>query len=342
MKTLSIVIPTFNRVGPLKSTLENISHQIQAFDDHEIEVIISDNHSSDSTEIQSREWFAETGIPGGYFKNDKNFGTDRNCDLGVRRSSGKYVWLLSDDDQLEPDAIKKIYDELKNRDVNFAFINYSIITPGFDEYFPLTFNESMEVSVQELILKTKFAFSFLSACVFRREAWLQLDVQKYFDTFWIQIYVAIELAENGKSLIIAQPLIKMIKETLEDSRGNRQDLSKPIHDILINTYISFLRLIESFDACRYEKSFRDQLRELGWGHNKNQILSYKLTRNKYEFDQCFEVFKELRYFFWRKPLFWILHAPLLFLPKIYSKGYFSLVMLKIKIKKFVKKTLINN
>jgi len=338
MKILSIVIPTFNRAGPLKATLENISEQFQSFDFSKIEVIICDNCSLDSTEAISKEWFSNTKITGGYYKNEKNFGTDRNCDLGIRRSIGKYVWLLSDDDYLEPGAIEYIFSQLKDREVNFAFINYSIITPGFDEYFPLKFDKSfnLEVDVEDLIIKTKFFFSFLSSCIFRREAWLKIDIKKYFDTYWIQLYVARDLAEIGKSLIITKPCIKMIKETLADSRANRQNLHLPINDILMNAHIHFIYFCDSFKESIYEKRFIHKVKNMAWVENRNQVLSYKLTRSKYEYDQNVKVFKELNQFFWHKPLFWLVDAPLLFFPKIFSQWYFYVMILKIKIKRYIK------
>ena len=35
-----------------------------------------------------------------YYRNEVNIGFDRNVDLVVKRATGKFVWILSDDDYI--------------------------------------------------------------------------------------------------------------------------------------------------------------------------------------------------------------------------------------------------
>ena len=102
---LSIAIPTFNGSKYLQDTLESIVPQILSYP-HNVDVVISDNASEDNTKdivkkYQEKYQFIK------YFRNDVNVGPDKNFDLAIRRSGGKYVWLFSDDDLLQPDRLKQ-------------------------------------------------------------------------------------------------------------------------------------------------------------------------------------------------------------------------------------------
>lgn len=125
MKLLSICIPTYNRVASLKNQINQLLPQIELFRDN-IELIISNNCSTDKTSeylfalSQENSWITTN-------TNEINIGGISNFKKLIEMATGKFVWLLGDDDSLSNDAVNSIMYILMNyRDVSHVFMNYSI------------------------------------------------------------------------------------------------------------------------------------------------------------------------------------------------------------------------
>lgn len=90
---LSICIPTYNRSGYLKKSLESIVKQTP-FLDGQVEVVISDNASTDDTKEVAQE-FTQKYKNILYFKNEQNI-RDKNFALALSRGHGILRKLSND------------------------------------------------------------------------------------------------------------------------------------------------------------------------------------------------------------------------------------------------------
>ena len=96
---VSIGIPTYNRANSyLKQALHSAVNQTYK----NIEIIVSDNCSSDDTESVVRE-FHDPRIR--YYRQNKNIGAVPNCNFCLEQSQGKYFLALYDDDLIDDDFI---------------------------------------------------------------------------------------------------------------------------------------------------------------------------------------------------------------------------------------------
>ena len=89
---LSICIPTYNRDAIVYA---GVIHAL-GFDSREIEVVVLDNHSQDKTEemllgIDDKRFR--------YYRNSENIGS-ANLLAVMRKASGKYLLLMSDEDEI--------------------------------------------------------------------------------------------------------------------------------------------------------------------------------------------------------------------------------------------------
>lgn len=90
---ISIVIPTFNRVGLLVKAIESVLVQ----DAPSFEVVISDNASTDETESVVRRYCADPRVR--YWRNESNLGMVGNWRKAIfERTRADWFVLLSDDD----------------------------------------------------------------------------------------------------------------------------------------------------------------------------------------------------------------------------------------------------
>jgi glycosyltransferase involved in cell wall biosynthesis len=110
---LSICIPTHNRAKFLSIGLKRITEQLKDKKFKEqVEIIISDNNSTDNTMTTVYEYSKQYNFIR-YFKNDKNIGINKNILKASKYAQGKYLWLLSDDDFILPEALKLIIRDIK-------------------------------------------------------------------------------------------------------------------------------------------------------------------------------------------------------------------------------------
>ena len=116
---LTISIPTYNRSFYLDRILTIIQDQYSP----EIELIVSDNCSTDETQ-KIVEKFLQKKLPIRYFKNESNLGPDLNVAQCYYEAKGKYVLVFGDDDIFLPGAIKKILKILREGEFGLVFLNY--------------------------------------------------------------------------------------------------------------------------------------------------------------------------------------------------------------------------
>jgi glycosyltransferase involved in cell wall biosynthesis len=97
---VTIAIPTYNRADRyLRQTLTSALTQTYP----NIEIIVSDNCSTDHTETVVKE-FSDSRIR--YFKHEKNIGPYNNWDFCLQQAEGTYFLLLHDDDLIDRDFIE--------------------------------------------------------------------------------------------------------------------------------------------------------------------------------------------------------------------------------------------
>lgn len=142
---LSICIPTFNRAETLKLLLENISREC-AYDIDKIEIVISDNASTDHTADVVNEY---SHLPIRYRKNKTNIGGAGNIlSVAAELATGEFVWIVGDDDLILPDGIKNVLDSIiKNPAIDYHYINFGWIKASKRDEIIRTNNPSLLASL---------------------------------------------------------------------------------------------------------------------------------------------------------------------------------------------------
>jgi glycosyltransferase involved in cell wall biosynthesis len=107
---VTIAIPTFNRAATLPRALDSALAQTHT----ELEVIVSDNASSDATEEICREYAARDGRIR-YLRRPANVGPTANLNGLFLAGQGRYTQMLADDDWLDPDCVAVCLARLEER-----------------------------------------------------------------------------------------------------------------------------------------------------------------------------------------------------------------------------------
>lgn len=104
---VTIGIPTYNRSQSLARAIESVANQTY----HNLEIIISDNASSDATEFICKH-FAGADQRIRYIRQPVNRGATANFNEVLGKATGTFFMWLGDDDWLEPDYVSICVKEL--------------------------------------------------------------------------------------------------------------------------------------------------------------------------------------------------------------------------------------
>jgi glycosyltransferase involved in cell wall biosynthesis len=136
---VSIGLPVYNGELFLARTLDSLLNQTF----REIEVIISDNASTDATQ-EICESFAARDPRIEYIRQERNLGASANYNVVARRSHGEYFKWAAHDDLCEPTLVERCVDLLdKNKDAVVAYPRSVLISDADDIVEPVTEDMSL-------------------------------------------------------------------------------------------------------------------------------------------------------------------------------------------------------
>ena len=121
---ISVLIPTYNRV----TTLEQCVRSAQAGGYDRLEIIISDNASTDGTQELARRLAAEDPRIV-FLEHASNLGPLPNWRACLERATGDYVHWLWSDDWIEPRFYEKMLSKLTDKKLCVAICAARIIEP---------------------------------------------------------------------------------------------------------------------------------------------------------------------------------------------------------------------
>ncbi|SCJ41253.1 Chondroitin polymerase [uncultured Clostridium sp.] len=124
---VSVIVLSYNSANYIIETLESIINQSYS----NIELIISDDCSTDNTIEVSKEYMRQSGFNNyKIIKTEKNSGTPANCNLAIKTSTSNYIKLIAADDLLLKDCIKNNVEFMKK---NNNLIQFSKVKDFMDK-----------------------------------------------------------------------------------------------------------------------------------------------------------------------------------------------------------------
>lgn len=255
---VSILIPTYNREKYLPQCIDSIVTQYW-FNDLDIEIIISDNASTDSTQNIVKEYQKKySNIR--YFRNEENLGMVKNVTKIVEYATWKYSWIISDDDCLIENSLEKALKLISNDSINIYVLNYS------------NYNNKLNNIILENVMQINSDISLLDSNKFVNYIILNWDKI----IWWLFFYVSNKIFKT--ELFNSQEIKKII---LESDIKNEHKYAFPFSMILLKELINNGCYIIS------ERYIKLRTENLCWNYNDLVIYQYyfykyfiKNTNNK--------------------------------------------------------------
>lgn len=224
-KILTIAIPTYNRAFFLEQSLERISYQIKGYE-NEIELLVSDNCSTDHTQKIVKR-YQDNGSPIVYNRNSQNIGADANFIYCFKKASGKYVWILGDDDFLIDGALLKLLQNIRKGDYGLIHLSNSINLNDLD--FKIFTNKALFLG------EVSFWLTFISGNIVQTKVISKIDFPKYKDTFlsYMLVYISAAMNENHNLIIN----YKVLEDPADDTTNGGYN----IFEVFVTNYLNIIK-----------------------------------------------------------------------------------------------------
>ena len=241
---ISICIPTFNRCEYLDYLLANIFLEVDA-NSEMYEVVVSDNCSTDKTLDVVRK-FQDKSLNLRYSRSYKNFGADRNIRNSIMAASGRFCWIMGDDDAFRQGALGLVakYLETHNPDISISDrymcdleLNVLSYTPFIIDDAPFLIFDCLQrenmIEYFQRVKSTIGMFNFISILVVRRSSWLSApEAPGMSQSIFPHIYKIIDMMRNqgAKLLFINEPTVfARDNPRMEEITGNSEFRNWQVH-----------------------------------------------------------------------------------------------------------------
>lgn len=179
--TLSIALPTFNRAPFLDAALTQL---IATVSPHDIGILVSDNASTDDTAEIVRRHAASYPLLR-YERNADNLGPDGNFEAVLRKTETRYVWLLGDTYEIEPEALHRVLAVAQS---DQAFDVIVVDVEARAKYIP----EQTYTDRNRLLAELGWHMTCMSALILERELVKTGVFERYRDTSFIHVGIVFD------------------------------------------------------------------------------------------------------------------------------------------------------
>ena len=256
---LSICIPTYNRVDLLEKTILSIVSDSIFLNTNLVEIIVSDNCSTDNTGEVCSKYAQKFPDKFFYYRNEYNIGGDKNILKSLSYGKGKLLKLNNDYCFYIDGALEKILN---------------IILKNIDEKNVLFFSNSLNKSVStkksficnsldEFVSKVSHRSTWIGAFSIWKSDYDKLkDIDRYVDLGLAQTDTLLRLLKSGRSTYVSnEPLFhcpnvkrsgynpaevfgqnylcKLLKPYVEEGLLNSQTYEREKKKVLVDTIIPF-------------------------------------------------------------------------------------------------------
>ncbi len=258
---LSIAIPSYNRPDELAYSLQRFVEQIVGKYENLIEIIITDDKSTDNTPQIAKD-FANRYSFIQFDPNRENIGLERNLINCTRNCTGKYLWIFGDDDFLEEDdSLSTIMSFLQQGKYSFFVLNRtrrnkSLDTMLSDNWMRTPADRNIEYSgLREFCLRWGLisVIGFITVNIFEREKFLNISPDKYMGTMYPQLGMMAQGFHDSPTLLIGRPLICHRTATMEEKKAELGNKA---------TEMNFMSDVKQRDATYFSLPFITLMQEL--------------------------------------------------------------------------------
>jgi len=205
---LTIAIPTWNRSLYLEHTLKQLHQELGNCAQGSVEILISDNFSSDTTP-EVVDHAKNSGLNLRYIRNGENIGSDANIAQCFNLANGKYVLILGDDDLFVDKALSCLLEQLRTEKYGVVCLRPYGFDIDFRQEYPGAGGYEKVFRDPGLFLaEIGPLMTLISSCVVHKSLLPKVDAKDFCGENLVQVHLVIQAALAAQeNLFISRYLI---------------------------------------------------------------------------------------------------------------------------------------
>lgn len=277
MPVLSICIPTYNRSTYLDNTLSQLTKENVFINTNDVEIVISDNYSTDNTEDICRKYQNRFGNKICYYRQLKNI-EDKNFTYVLGMAHGKYAKLNNDNLFFKTGELEKFVIFLKDK-----YAQDIVFIPNSKSKNDITYHCD---DFNMLLDKVSYTITWIGGFCVKTEIYKKLkNPNRYSYLHFSQVDIISRLMKSGsKASIYSGHILSSIQ--LSEKGGYS------IPEVFGHNYLTIIK--EIYNAGRISTIVYEQ-------HKKKLLINHI---NKFSFNQKGTCFSRQGYFRYLFPLYW--------------------------------------
>jgi hypothetical protein len=247
---LTIAIPTFDRAAFLKETLEMFSRELRQLAREDVEILVVDNASTDSTGAVCETLRGALPLLN-YVRNTTNIGVEQNILRCSQTSRGMFTWIFGDDDRVETGAIATIVGLLdRHRHVDALLLNYKQWNRDLTQLLcpsVLGVEEDFEVpSIKDFlsVLGCGEVLAFIGSVIFRTERVAAVPYETYagFGSCIGHVGALLDGLKGRVCYFVATPLVVQRQGNSRAGEPGGRSVNTLVHDM--ESFLALMRMID--------------------------------------------------------------------------------------------------
>ena len=188
---LTIAIPTFNRAAYLELCLRQFLPDIDLLDDGSVEILVSDNCSTDHT-VATVEAIRQQGLNVRSIRNEQNIGSDANIAQCFNAAHGSYVQILGDDDLYLPGKLRDLIGQLGEKDYGVICLKAYGYERDFMKERPVGISGKRDFTdAADFLYDVGPLITFISACIINKDLQREIDARVFCGSNLVQVHLVI-------------------------------------------------------------------------------------------------------------------------------------------------------
>ena len=293
---LTIGIPVYNGEKFIEQTINSVLNA--SFNWNDVEIIVSDNNSSDATcEIVNK--YPQIKL----FTHSENKGYDYNVDRLFHYAKGNYVWILGADDVLTTTDLSEIIEL-----VSSAVPVYSVIFVGESN----SVYAGQPLDANGFLIHTNFRSGFVSNNIINRKMWLSTNTAPFIGSNWIHYAMVFMLIKKSSPVFTKNNYVCEIPESKNKTWTKNGKM--------LSIGLDLVGIIQLMPLWGYDKSIVRRTKLIIKGAYPKVIIISKVHGFRCDW-------KTLRRFinmYMEYPSFWLVDIWAVLIPGIIYKGCYSI------------------
>jgi glycosyltransferase involved in cell wall biosynthesis len=159
-----------------------------------LEVIVSDNHSTDATPTVVANAIAQ-GLPIRYIRNTVDVGSDANIAQCFNEAQGHYVQIMGDDDLYVAGTLSYLIDHLRKAEYGVVCLRpYGYEVDPVAEHPGGGARVELFDDIGDFLAEIGSYITFISSCVINRRVQQEIDARQFCGSNLVQVHLVVNAA----------------------------------------------------------------------------------------------------------------------------------------------------